>query len=340
MESITMQDRIHAFVKLGNYIRSMGINERKALAEKTRNENPWFVEESVNLALRGVEVLLNSQALPDWVNSYSPDPPLPRSVGVAMAGNIPLVGFHDFMCVLISGHRLKAKISSQDSVLIKHLAKTLLEIEPRLVARYSQEVNLKGVDAIIATGSDNTSRYFEYYFRNIPHIIRKNRASCAVLIGEESSDELQKLGQDVFNYFGLGCRNISKLFVPEEFEFSKLFESWEVFSKAMDHRKYFNNYDYQKSLLLLNQESFLDNGFVLVKESDSLVSPVAVLYFEKYANQDDLRERLATHKDKLQIVVSAGGWYEGSVAFGMAQLPGVSDYADKVDTMRFLKGLK
>jgi hypothetical protein len=340
MEFIPLQDRIDAFVTLGERIRSIGLNERKELAEKARNENPWFIEDSVDLALKGIEVMLNKQALVDWATSYSPEPKTPRLVGVAMAGNIPLVGFHDFLSVLVSGHILKSKISSQDSVLIKYLGSSLNEIEPRFVGRYSHEVNLKGVDAIIATGSDNTSRYFEYYFRNIPHIIRKNRASCAVLIGEEPVDELKKLGRDVFNYFGLGCRNISKVFVPEEYDFPGLLESWENFSGVMHHSKYANNYNYQKSLLLLNSDAFLDNGFILLRESTNLVSPVATLYFEKYSNQDDLRERLARQKEKLQIVSSAGGWYEGSVAFGEAQLPGIADYADKVDTMQFLKSLK
>src|SRR5436190_1203851 len=164
MEPISLQDRIHAFVTLGEQVGSMGLNERKALAEKARNENPWFIEASVMLAVRGVEVMLNKQSLERWANSYSPEPVMPRTVGVAMAGNIPLVGFHDLLSVLISGHILKSKVSSQDSVLMKYMGTSLNKIETRFAARYSQEVNLKGVDAIIATGSDNTSRYFEYYF--------------------------------------------------------------------------------------------------------------------------------------------------------------------------------
>jgi hypothetical protein len=204
MELISLKDRIHAFTTLGEHVGSLGLNERKALAEKARDENPWFVEDSITLALKGVVEMLGKKSVADWANFYSPEPPVPKSIGVAMAGNIPLVGFHDFLSVLISGHQLKSKISSQDTVLMKYLSAVLDKIEPRFADRHREEANLKGVDAVIATGSDNTSRYFEYYFRNIPHIIRKNRASCGVLIGEEPADELEKLGQDVLSYFSPG----------------------------------------------------------------------------------------------------------------------------------------
>ncbi|MBY0435159.1 MAG: acyl-CoA reductase, partial [Cyclobacteriaceae bacterium] len=206
-------ERIAAFGQLGDVVRQLGLNERKALAEKAQNENAWFTEDSVALSLKGIEVLLDKDRLASWASAYSFTTGAPKVVGVAMAGNLPAVGFHDFLCVLMSGHQLKAKPSSQDSVLIKFLAQKLQEVSPELGARISFEDTLKNVDAMIATGSDNTARYFEYYFRNIPHIIRKNRASCAVLVGEEPAEELWLLGKDVFSYFGLGCRNVSKVFV-------------------------------------------------------------------------------------------------------------------------------
>ena len=340
MQSITLSDRIEAFCALGTEIKALGVSVRNVVAEKARNENPWFTEESVVLALKGIETLLKKEDLNSWAMSYSPEPAFSKTVGVAMAGNIPLVGFHDFLCVLISGHRLKAKFSSQDSVLLKFIWQKLVEIEPRFLDYISFGENLKGVDAMIATGSDNTARYFEYYFRKIPHVIRKNRVSCAVIVGEEPHGELEQLGKDVFSYFGLGCRNVSKLYVPEKFEFGNLFESWQNFGTVIDHAKYGNNYDYQKSILLLNQDSFLDNGFILIKESSNLVSPIATLYYEKYKSQEDLKEKIEIQRQKLQVVVSARGWYSGSVPFGKAQLPSVSEYSDNVDTMIFLQSLK
>ena len=340
MQAIKLSDRIKAFCALGTEIGALGRADRKQLAEKARNENPWFTEESVELALKGIETLLEKDDLNSWAMSYSPEPAVPKTVGVAMAGNIPLVGFHDFLCVLISGHRLKAKLSSQDSVLLRFIWQKLVDLEPPFSEYFSVEEKLKGVDAMIATGSDNTARYFEYYFRKVPHVIRKNRASCAVIVGEEPHGELEQLGKDVFSYFGLGCRNVSKLYVPEKFEFGNLFESWQNFDAIIDHHKYGNNYDYQKSILLLNQESFFDNGFILIRESSNLVSPIATLYYEKYKNQEDLKEKIEMQRQKLQVVVSARGWYSGSVPFGKAQFPSVAEYSDNVDTMNFLRGLK
>ena len=335
-----LSQRIDAFGRLGEVIRRLGLSDRKMLAEKARNENAWFTEESVMLSLRGIEVLLEHSKLESWAMSYSPEPSAVKTIGVAMAGNIPLVGFHDFLCVLIAGHRLKAKLSTQDTVLLRFILQKLLDLEPRFSERVSFEDTLKDVDAMIATGSDNTARYFEYYFRNIPHIIRKNRASCAVLQGDESTDEFVLFGKDVFSYFGLGCRNASKLYVPEEFDFGRLIESWDSFRNVIDHHKFANNYSYQRSILLLDQVPFLDGEFILLRAHKHLVSPIATLYYEKYENLQQVKEKIETDKEKLQVVVSAKGWFSGSIPFGNAQLPEVNDYADNVDTMRFLLSLK
>lgn len=333
-------ERVEAFCKLGDVMGNLRLNDRNALAEKARNENPWFIEANVLFALNGAALLLEREKLKQWAFSYSPEPVSPRIVGVAMAGNVPLVGFHDFLTVLISGHRLRQKLSSKDSVLIKFILKKLVEIEPRFSERVSTEESMKGVDAMIATGSDNTARYFEYYFRHIPHIIRKNRASCAIIQGDEPKKELHRLGQDVFSYFGLGCRNVSKLYVPEEFDLPGLIECWTSFESIIEHDKYAHNYDYQKSILLVNKEPYLDTGFVLLHENKNLVSPVATLYYERYQGLKDLKEKIEKQSEKLQVVVSAQGWFEGSIPFGRAQLPEVSDYADHVDTMKFLTDLK
>ncbi|HWA35899.1 MAG TPA: hypothetical protein VG737_17270, partial [Cyclobacteriaceae bacterium] len=302
-------------------------------------ENPWFTEDNIQLSLKGLTVMLEEDALLKWVMRYPERAGNPKTVGVAMAGNIPFVGFHDFLCVLINGHHLVAKLSTQDSVLFKFVLQKLVSLAPGFASRVSVEDKLKNTDAIIATGSDNTARYFEYYFRKIPHIIRKNRSSCAIVMGEETSDELTALGMDIFSYFGLGCRNVSKVYAPEDFDFGRLIKSWEPYRNVGMHHKYINNYDYQRSILLTNQQPFLEGEFVILKEEKALVSPIAMVYYEKYADQADLKNKINLHAAKLQVITSARGWFEGSVPFGEAQFPAVDDYADKVDTMTFLTGI-
>jgi hypothetical protein len=331
--------RIDAFSKLGEKIGSLSMAEKEALFRTAANENAWFTAANVGLAFEGIQRLLDRTSLVRWASAYDLERPIPKSVGVVMAGNIPMVGFHDMLCVLISGHRLRAKLSSQDSVLMKFLIHELCKIEPAIKEFVSIEERLNGVDAVIATGSDNTSRYFEYYFRNIPHIIRKNRSSCAVLVGEEPIEELEQLGRDIFSYFGLGCRNVSKIFVPEDFDFDKLPPAWVGYSPIVQHHKYANNYDYNKSVYLINQVPFFDTGYLLITESEALVSPISVLYYEKYKSQKELHNRLSEHQEKIQCIVSAKGWFEKSVSMGSAQLPNVDDYADNADTLRFLTTL-
>lgn len=331
--------RITAFTNLGQRIEALTAIEREAITERARNENAWFTPESVMLAFNGIRHFLHRSTLEQWTSRYPLDVNSAKLVGVAMAGNIPLVGFHDFLCVLMAGHRLIAKKSSQDAYLINLLSDWLIEIEPRFKDRIQFEDRLNAAQAMIATGSDNTARYFEYYFRHLPYIIRKNRSSCAVLMGEEDPALLMELGKDVFTYFGLGCRNVSKVYVPEEYDFSILLKTWEGYASILHHHKYNNNYEYQKSILLINGTPFLDTGFVLVTASDRLVSPISVLYYETYASQADLHSKLQQHTDKIQCIVSANGWYAGSLPFGTAQMPDVGDYADRIDTMKFLTEL-
>jgi hypothetical protein len=326
--------RINAFNELGNRIKALHKTGREQLYERANLSNPWFTAASVQNALDGIALFLDSETLRSWTSQY-PTAPNQKMVGIAMAGNIPLVGFHDLLCVLISGHQALVKLSSQDA-LMQVLINWLIEIEPRFATKIKIEERLNAAEAMIATGSDNTSRYFEYYFRTRPHIIRKNRSSCAIIMGEESNEELLKLGKDVFTYFGLGCRNVAKVFVPEEYSFTNLLDVWQPYQAIIHHHKYANNYDYQKSILLVNQTAFFDSGFVLLTESANLVSPISVLFFERYIDQTDLQHKIQSHSEKLQCIVSANGWYSTSVAFGKAQQPEVWDYADNVDTMKFL----
>src|SRR5579859_775212 len=318
---MTLTDRIEAFVQLGKKLTDLSPEERNNLTDKVRNENPWFTPESTTLALQGISKFLDRGTLEHWTSHYSIAGSSSKKVGVAMAGNIPLVGFHDLLCVLLSGHRLIAKLSSQDSVLMQFVRDGLIEINPAFSEKISFAERLKNLDGIIATGSDNTSRYFEYYFRHIPHIIRKNRTSCAVILGEETPDEFAVMGRDVFSYFGLGCRNVSKLYVPDNFDFVPLLKSWDLFQPIIHHHKYANNYDYQKSILLINQTHHYDTGFLLLTESQSLVSPISTVYYEWYADQRDLNSKLTAHAEKIQCIVSAKGWYKKSVPFGDAQFP-------------------
>lgn len=334
-----LEDRIEAFVALGNKIEELSESEKKLIYEHAAQHNAWFTAESVRMALSGIRHFLKQETLNNWISHYPLTDVKGKTIGVAMAGNIPLVGFHDLLCILISGHVVVAKKSSQDSYLITLLTDWLIELEPRFKSMIRFEERLNNVEAVIATGSDNTARYFEYYFRNIPHIIRKNRTSCAVLIGEEDESLLVDLGKDVFTYFGLGCRNVSKLFVPEDYSFPGLLNCWEIYQPIIHHHKYVNNYDYQKSIMLVNGIHHYDTGFIMLTASESLVSPISVLFYETYRNLADLNEKIARQKEKIQCVVSANGWFAGSVPFGKAQLPEVWEYADQLDTMKFLTSI-
>lgn len=333
-----LADRIQAFSTLGERLRQLPEDTLLQLHSQAAGENPWFTPQSVDLALAGIRRYLDPTALTRWTAGLS-ETSNPRLVGVVMAGNIPLVGFHDLLAVLISGHRLAAKLSSQDSTLMKWVIAQLTDIDARWAERITIAERLNEVDAVIATGSDNTARYFEYYFRSKPHIIRKNRTAVAVLQGSETPDELTKLGHDIFSYFGLGCRNVSKLFIPEEFDLDTLPPAWASFQEIGNHHKWANNYDYQKAIMLVNQQPFLDTGYNLLVESGALVSPITVLYIERYSDQPDLRSKLTAAADKLQCVVSAQGWYPGSFPFGEAQCPSLTDYSDGVNTLEFLSTL-
>jgi hypothetical protein len=334
---MVIEERIKAFVQLGEYINTLPEEKFKTLAERIRVENPWFTEDSLRMTVRGLEAFLDEKKMKTWLGGYSFPTGPPKRVALIMAGNIPMVGFHDLLCVLLSGNVALIKLSSKDTVLIKWMVDRLIEIESRFSDKIIFADQLKSIDAVIATGSDNSARYFDYYFGKYPHIIRKNRTSVAILDGSENLQEMRALGTDVFTYFGLGCRNVSKLFVPAGYTFDTLFESWEPFQDIIHHHKYCNNYDYQKSILLVTQTPFLDNGFVMIQENDRLVSPIAVLYFEYYNSDHNLQEKLNSVADKLQCIVGKSAL--ATVPFGDTQRPALGDYADGVDTLGFLEGV-
>ncbi|UOR07234.1 acyl-CoA reductase [Hymenobacter aerilatus] len=329
-------DRLAAFVALGQRLQHLSEDELAGLGARARNQNNWFTPTNVAYALKGIAELLAEEPLRQWAGRYPAEPEQPRQIGVVMAGNIPLVGFHDLLCVLLSGHILLAKPSSDDTVLMTWIASELVKLEPRFEEMIRFVPRLNAADAFIATGSDNTGRYFEYYFGKKPNLIRRNRTSLAILTGRETEHDLGLLGEDIFRYYGLGCRNVSKLYVPVGFSFPTLLDALQPWQHILDHHKYQNNYDYNKSILLVNGVPHYDNGFVLLTESPQLVSPISVVHYEGYQHEIDLVERLTTVAAQTQCLVSAGGQYPGSFAFGRAQHPQVWDYADGIDTMKFL----
>lgn len=340
---MTSKQRIKAFIELGHILKSPD-DQLNKLINSAQQYNAWFTPPSTSLAIKAIADMLNKKDLEQWMVAYSSLPSKLEtntqqmySVGLILAGNIPMVGFHDILCVLASGNKALIKLSSQDQKLIPFILGKLLEIEPGFNQQFEYIERLKDFDAVIATGSNNTSRYFEYYFKSVPHIIRKNRNSIAVLSGQESPDELKALGHDIFDYFGLGCRNVSKLYVPKGYNFETLFESIEVFKPVSDHHKYNNNYDYNKSIFLVNMEKHLDNGFLLLKEDVRTASPLAVLYYEEYDNLAVLNKELMSKSEQIQCVISHIPLKMSTLEFGQSQQPGIMDYADGIDTMLFLK---
>ncbi|WP_373397776.1 acyl-CoA reductase [Algoriphagus halophilus] len=335
-----LSKRIEAFIKLGRTIQDLDEEAKEELYWRSQNGNNWFTQESVSSSLEGIVFMLQEGKLKKWLSEYEIKEEVePKSVGILMAGNIPLVAFHDLMTVLISGNKACVKLSSSDTVLMNWVINQLIQIEPEFESFISVEEMLKGKDAYIATGSDNSARYFNYYFGKYPSIIRQNRTSIAILSGEESQEDLKSLGKDIFKYFGLGCRNVSKIFVKSKDQLGDLLDALEGYASIANHHKYHNNYEYNKSIYLVNNEPHLDNGFLILKESIELVSPISVLYYEIYDSKNDLLNKLESIKKKIQCIVADSTYWGGGVSFGCAQQPEPWDYADEVDTMEFLIGL-
>lgn len=330
-----LQHRIDLLTELGQYILK-GSEELQEAKLKAGAENGWFTPEFLDQSLQNIaEAFLQKEALEKWVQSYPTLSPgfTNKSIGIIMAGNIPLVGFHDWLSVFISGHQAHVKPSSKDQALIRHLVKKLEDWAPGAAIQTVFSEMLKGCDAYIATGSNNSSRYFEFYFGKYPHIIRKNRTSVAILTGQESSTELEALADDVHLYFGLGCRNVTKIYVPEGYDFVPLLEAFRKYSYLADHHKYKNNYDYTLAIHILNKQYYMTNGVILLSENTALFSPISQLNYEFYTDKNSLAKQLESHDDLQGIV---GGGY---IPFGQGQRPALDQYADGVDTLAFLANL-
>jgi hypothetical protein len=332
---MNLQERIDLLSRLGEYMLSETESWQEA-KEKAAGQNNWFIPEFVELATRNIaQSFLKKQDLINWANHYKLDTidPSPKVVGIVMAGNIPLVGFHDLLSVFITGHIAHIKASSKDEVLIKHLVSVLASWNDEINELISFSVMLKGCDAYIATGSNNTAGYFEYYFGKYPNIIRRNRTSVAILSGNETNEDLDKLADDVYQYFGLGCRNITKLYVPDGYNFIPLLAAFRKYNYLADHHKYKNNYDYNLSIHLLNKKYYMSNESLLVVEDASFFSPISQLNYEYYTDLESLTTSLKGKED-LQCIAG-----QNSTGFGQAQEPSLFDYADGIDTLRFLTNL-
>lgn len=307
-----------------------------ALIEKVHIHNGWFTKGSVQTAFKGIAGWLTEESLNSWLSQYQLDPKKSKNVAIIMAGNIPLVGFHDFLSVFLSGHKALIKLSSNDKHLFTALVHTLTIMDGRMKEWVKiEEGFVKDFDAVIATGSDNSANYFESYFGKHPHIIRKNRTSVAIIDGSETDEELKALGKDIFTFFGLGCRNVSQLWIPTDFEINRFFEAIYEFNPIIHHNKYANNYEYNRAVYLMNKANLLDNGFLLLKEDFSLNSPLGMLHYVRYQDSIDAEHFLDENKDKIQAIVG-----RNYTPFGRSQQPGLSDYADGVDTLKFLTELK
>ncbi len=341
-----------SFVELGNFLRQFSLEKNTkdvsvlqndlfyadfiSLVELSQSHNGWFTPEQVYFSVQSWAKALAETNLNQWLSTYDFSKTTPKKIGLVLAGNIPLVGFHDFLSVLISGHDVLVKTSSNDQHLLKFLAKYLISIQPKLNSKITfVEGKLEGFDAVIATGSNNTARYFEFYFKEKPSIIRKNRNSVAVLNGTESHEDLVRLGEDIFRYFGLGCRNVSKLFVPKDYNFDSFFKAMYEYREVIQYEKYANNYDYNKAVFLMSNFQLLDNEFLTIKEDSSYASPISSVFYEFYENIDEIKNRLTTDAEQIQCVVS-NNLIENSVSFGQTQQPKLWDYADNVDTLAFL----
>lgn len=335
---------IHSLAELGKFIQcfldtdiehySQDQQEFSSILRKAELENPWFTAENFRFALQSWAKQLNIVNIENWVKKYD-FRGQPKKVGLILAGNIPLVGLHDVMSVILSGHIPLIKLSSKDRLVLPFLLKKWNEFSEDNLTYYFVE-RLENYDAVIATGSNNTARYLEYYFKDSLSIIRKNRTSIAVLSGNETDEELQLLAEDIFRYFGLGCRNVTRIFLPQKMKLDRLFENFLGFKDIINHHKYANNYDYNKAVYLLNQDLFWDNNFVMLKEELQLFSPLSVINFSRYENLAEVEDFIEKHKNDIQCVVSNLPLSVETIGFGEAQCPSLDTYADNVDTMEFL----
>lgn len=332
---MNLQQRLNLLAQLGNYLSA---NEPgwQAAKQQAERANGWFTQEFIDMATSAIVTrFLDADALNNFAARYKvpQEQAAPKQTGLVMAGNLPMVGLHDWLCIFLSGHRQLIKTSSKDDILIRHLTDRLAEWDSRVADQIQFATMLKGCDAYIATGSNNTARYFDYYFSKYPSIIRRNRTSVAILSGKETTGELALLADDVHQYFGLGCRNVTKIYVPKAYDFLPLLEAFKKYGHFADHNKYRNNYDYQLALLLLNSKPYMTNNVVLLAENEQVFSPISQLHYEFYTDAGEVLAGLITNND-IQCIVA-----KGKMPFGQTQTPSLTDFADGVDTMNFLKKL-
>ena len=329
------QQNINNLVRLGELLSKT--EQFNDIFDKAEQQNSWFTRANVTFAFKSWSEALSKNNVQQWLSQYQlPQTTSPKKILIIMAGNLPLVGLHDLLCVLVTGHKAIVKLSSNDCVLLPYLITQMKTFAPEWTEAVTfTDDKVTEYDAVIATGSNNTARYFEYYFGKKPHIIRKNRHSVAVLTGKETPEELFALGKDIFLYYGLGCRSISKLFVPKGYDFNLLFQAIYPYKDIIQEQKYANNYDYNKAVYLMSLFQLLENGFLLLKEDEHYGSPIATLFYEYYTDVASLKEKLTTDAEKIQCVV-AHNFTTEEVAFGETQTPQLWDYADGVDTLNFL----
>lgn len=353
---MTLQERKTAFVALGAFLSQFSAKNNKqkegvfhndsffdsfiALIELSQSHNGWYTTEQVYFAIQSWADALTENNIEKWVTAYELEEVSSKKVGLILAGNIPLVGFHDFFSVLISGHHAVVKTSSNDQHLLPFLGQYLITVNRDFESVITFiEGKLDHFDAVIATGSNNTARYFEYYFKDKPSIIRKNRNSVAVLDGSESKEQMIALGEDIFRYFGLGCRNVSKIFVPRNYNFDLFFNGMFPYQDVIKYEKYANNYDYNKAVFLMSNFQLLDNEFLIIKEDESYASPISTVFYEFYDDINQIKERLQKDAEQIQCIISRD-LIENSISFGQTQTPNLWDYADNIDTLTFLQTLK
>ena len=345
-------DKKECFIELGKFLSQFSLDNNiknesvlqndlfyddfVALLALSQSHNGWFTQEQVYFAVNSWANALTKNNLNQWLSKYEFNTIQPKTIGLILAGNIPLVGFHDFLCVLISGHKVLIKTSSNDQKIMPFLAKYLIAINPEIENFITfVEGKLENFDAVIATGSNNTARYFEYYFKDKPRIIRKNRNSVAVLNGTETKDDLVNLGEDIFRYFGLGCRNVSKIFIPKRYNFENFFNAIFEYKDVIYYEKYANNYDYNKAVFLMSNFKLLDNEFLTLKEDSSYASPISSVFYEYYESIEEIQNKLNTDIEQIQCIVS-NNLTLNTIPFGKTQKPELWDYADNVDTIDFL----
>jgi hypothetical protein len=333
---MNIERRITAFAALGDFVLKNPVSLQE-IVNKTFIYNTWFTIDNINQALQNIAIeFLNKEKLENWISGYGSKITThdTKTIAIVAAGNIPMVAFHDILCVLTSGNKLQLKLSEKDQYLLPFLLEQLINIEPDFKELISIQFKLEKFDAIIATGSNNTAKHFAYYFGKYKNIIRRNRNSVAILTGEETKEDIENLGHDIFDYFGLGCRNVSKIFVPEKYDLYSLKDGLTKHIGVNQHNQYMNNLDYQRTLYLMNQTPLIDIDFINIVENNSLHSPISCLHVERYKTLEDVKKNIDEQSENIQCVIG-----KGYLEFGKSQQPGLSDYADNVDTMEFILNL-